>query len=690
MSTTSTRWEADAKVRGLALYTAEEPVPGCLHAAVVPSVVAKGRVRHIDLGAARAMPGVVAVYGIGDLPPLRPAGHANWLEDDQVHWAGQPLALVIAEDVATARAAAARVAPTIDAEPAVLELDQATDPPFAPPEAGRVPTDTERGRPDAAWHASPLQLERHYRIAAHHHQVIEPHASLAVWQGEQLTLYSSTQAVFGTRRVAAHSLGLHREQVRVIARHLGGGLGSKGPLWWSLTLRVAQAARVLGRPVLIELTRAQTFTLVGRRSPTRQNLRLGADADGRLQAIVHDTLAETSPFATYADPVGAASRWLYACDHVRTTHRLQRVNAPQPIPMRAPGEAPGLFALETALDELAWRCRLDPLELRRRNHADHDPHANLPWSSNGLRECWRRAAASFGWAQRPPEPGTLNDGDWRIGWGMASAAYPVQRLACEAELVLTTDGRLKVRCGVQDMGSGSFTALADTAAAVLGMPVSSIDVALGDTALPEGPYSGGTVVTASFVPAVQAAARALKARLDAGEQARPEAPLTCRARTEPDATPTHSACAFGAVFAEVRLHRVTRELRVTRLHAAYAAGRIVSPAMAHSQYVGGLVGGIGMALHEATVTDPVSGRIVNDNLGDYLLPVHADMPEIRVDMVDEHDPHLPGGVKGLGMLGICGTAAAITNAVWHATGRRLRELPIRVEHLLGTLDGPTD
>jgi xanthine dehydrogenase YagR molybdenum-binding subunit len=678
----STRWEAAAKVRGEALYTAEEPVPGTLHAAIVGAPMASGRVTHVGREAARAMPGVVAIFGIGDLPPLRPAGYANWLEDDRVHWAGQPVALVVADTEAHARAAAAAVRVTMQAEPHTAGLAQANEPPFAPAVAGRLPTDSERGDPDAALARSDIRLALEFATSANHHQVLEPHASLAKWQGDALTLYTSTQAVFGTRRVVAHSLGLRREQVRVVARHLGGGLGSKGPLWWALTLRVAQAARQLGRPLLLELTRAQTFTQVGRRSPTRQRLTLGADREGRLQAVVHDTLAETSPVLEYADPIGNATRWLYACDHVRTTHRLKRVNAPQPIPMRAPGEGPGLFALETALDELAETCGLDPIELRRRNFAEIDGHSGLPWSSNGLRDCWARAAASFGWQQRPREPGRLRDGDWLVGLGMATAAYPVQRMACAAELVDHGDGRISVRCGVQDMGSGTFTVLADTAAAALGVAAARIDVEIGDSGLPEGPYSGGTVVTASLVPAVVAAARALRERWSAGDRGLPGAPLVAAANTEPEAQPAHSACAFGAVFAEVGVHAVTREVRVRRIHAAYAAGRIVSPLMAHGQYVGGLVGGIGMALHEATITDVASGRIVNDNLGDYLLPTHADMPEFVVHMVDEHDPHLPGGVKGLGMLGTTGSAAAIANAVWHATGRRVRELPIRLERLL--------
>ena len=678
----STRWEAAAKVRGEALYTADEPVPGTLHAAIVPAPLACGCVTAIDSSAARRMPGVLAVFGIGDLPPLRPAGYANWLEDERVHWAGQPVAMVVAELEPQARAAAAAVAVTMQVEPHVAGLDQATDALFAPATAGRLPTDSQRGDPDGALAASDVRLHFEFETAANHHQVLEPHASLAVWLGDALTLYTSTQAVFATRRVVAHSLGLPREQVRVIARHLGGGLGSKGPLWWALSLRVAQAARLLDRPVLLELTRAETFTQVGRRSPTRQRLCLGADREGRLQALVHDTLAETSPVAEYADPVGNATRWLYACANVRTTHRLKRVNAPQPIPMRAPGEGPGLFALETAMDELAQSCGLDPIELRRRNFAEFDRHSGLPWSSNGLRRCWEAAAASFGWQQRPRQPGRMRDGEWFVGQGMATAAYPVQRMACAAELVDAGDGRITVRCGVQDMGSGTFTVLADTAAEALGVPAAGIRVEIGDSALPEGPYSGGTVVTASLVPAVQAAARALRERRAAGERATPGQPLVAAANTEPEARPTHSACAFGAVFAEVGVHAMTREIRVRRLHAAYAAGRIVSPLVARGQYVGGLVGGVGMALHEATLTDVASGRIVNGNLGDYLLPTHADMPAFEVHLLEEDDPYLPGGVKGIGMLGTTGTAAAIANAVWHGTGRRVRRLPIRLEDLL--------
>lgn len=684
---TSPRWEAIPKVRGQTRYTADEPAEGMLHAAIVGAPAACGRVLAFDRQAVLGLPGVLAVYGIGDLPALRPAGFSNWLADDAVHFAGQAVALVVALDQRSARDAARLAAARVQmaVEPAVACLAQATTKPHAPATAGRVATDTQRGDPDAAWAAAHHRLALEFHTAGCQHHVLEPHASLATWNGDQLTLFTSTQAVFATRRTVAHSLGLPPDQVRVVTRQLGGGLGSKGPLWWPLSLRVVQIARLLGRPVQLELTRPQMATQVGRRSPTQQRLWLGADADGRLASLVHDTLAETAPTADYADPVGAATRWLYACDHVRTSHRLQQVHAPQPIPMRAPGESPGLFALETAMDELAWVCRIDPVELRRRNLAADDPHHRRPWSSNSLVACWQQVSDSFGWARRPPEPGGWTDGDWQVGWGMANAAYPLNAtMATTAEVGWLADGSAVVRCGVQDMGSGTFNMLADTVAQVLGLPAARVDVQLGDSLLPEGPYSAGAMVTASVVPAVQAAAQAVEARRAAGEAL----PIVAQGRHVPAAEPSHSTCTFGAVMAEVRVHRASREIRVSRLHAAYAAGRIVSPRLARSQCVGGLVGGLGMALMEASIIDPVTAQPVNDQLVDYLLPVCADMPELQVHLVNECDPHLPGGAKGVGMVGATGTAAAIANALWHATGQRLRSLPLRLDQLLLPVSRP--
>jgi xanthine dehydrogenase YagR molybdenum-binding subunit len=411
---------------------------------------------------------------------------------------------------------------------------------------------------------------------------------------------------------------------------------------------------------------------------------------------------------------------LYACDNVATTHRLVRVHAPQPNPMRAPGEGPGSFALESALDELAERLRIDPIEVRLRNYAERDQHAGLPWSSNGLRDCYRVAASAFGWETRPFAIGSMREGHHRVGWGMASACYPVYRMASEASVRVAQDGSILVRCGTQDLGTGTYTVLAQLAAEVLGVPLKSVAVELGDTNLPEGPRSAGSMATASFAPAVEEAAQRLRDRLVELAIHDPRSPLygtagehiaifegrlesqvrdaseslvdllvrtasggiEATARAVPEEKSAYSSYAHGAVFAEVLVDLELGAVRVRRLTAAYASGRILNPRLARSQYIGGLIAGIGMALHENTITDEKLGRIVNDNLSDYLIPVHADMPRFDVHLIDQEDHHLASGVKGIGMIGSVGTAAAIANAVFHATGQRVRCLPIRLEHLV--------
>jgi xanthine dehydrogenase YagR molybdenum-binding subunit len=488
-------------------------------------------------------------------------------------------------------------------------------------------------------------------------------------------------------------------------------------VWFPGLVLGVLAARHVGRPVALELTRGEMFTVIGRRQETIQQLRLAATPRGELTAITHDTVAQTSVFGEYADPTGTVSRMLYACPAVATSHRLVRVNAPQPNPMRAPGEGPGSFALESALDELAHELGLDPLALRLRNHADHDQHAGLAWSSNGLRTCYRVAADAFGWHARPPRIGSLHDGRRRLGWGMAAACYPVYRMASHAEVAVDPYGGVIVRCGTQDLGTGTATILAQVAADVLGVPLGQVAVEIGDTELPEGPYSGGAHVSASVTPAVERAAHMLRRELIERAVADPASPLyglapervaitggavtstarseplaalavrtgglACAAHAAPDPQPRLSSYAHGAVFVEVSVDPELGELRVRRICAAYACGRILNPLLARSQLIGGLVFGIGMALHEAVVTDARVGRIVNANLADYAIPVHADMPRFEVALVADDDPHLAGGVKGVGMIGTVGISAAIANAVFHATGRRIRDLPIRIEQLLG-------
>jgi xanthine dehydrogenase YagR molybdenum-binding subunit len=508
------------------------------------------------------------------------------------------------------------------------------------------------------------------------------------------------------------------ENVQVVCRFLGGGFGCKGQLWWPWLLQALLAARRTGRPVRLEQTRAQHFTLAGRRQETRQDLALGFDTEGRLTAIDHQVLGQTATHGEYCDATAAPSRWLYACPNVTTGHRVVRTNEPQPVPMRAPGIAPGLFALESALDEAARRLGRDPVELRIRNFAGHDQQLDKPWSSNGLIDCYRQGAERFGWAERPAG---ARAGRWRLGYGMASCCYPAHRAAAQARVALAPDMSLTVQCGTQDMGSGTYTVLARMAAEALGVPAETVLVELGDTSLPEGPVSAGSMVTASIFPAMDEAltnlrqALAERASADeasplaglppdqldirdgqvvsrAGNAAESLAELMARCPLALEGLgdfplPDRDAAEFsgmghGAVFVEVGVDPDLGEVRVRRACAAFAAGRILNPLLARSQYVGGLIGGIGMALHEETVTDAATGRILGRTLADYLIPVHADMPDFDIVMVEQDEPWLPGGVKGIGMLGTAGVQAAIANAVFDAVGRRVRRLPIRIEDVI--------
>ena len=718
------RIEAGLKVTGTACYAAETPIEGLLHAALVVAPIASGRVLRIETGRAQSIHGVVDILTHETALRISRPGFLNLLQDPVVHFAGQPVGVVVAETPGQARLAAASVDVAYDETAAITSLGQGLAEAFAPKMAGRTATDSHRGDPDGGLRHAGVVIERQYTTATNNHHPLEPHAVIAAWtrdgDSDNLTVHTGSQAIFAHRHAIANCFEMPVERVRVVSKYLGGGFGSKGGAWFPCLVLGIMVARQIGRPVKLELTRAQMFTLVGRRQETIQQLKLGATRAGRLTALVHDAVAQTSAHADYADPIATPTRMLYACANVATSHRLVRVNAPHPNPARAPGEGPGSFALESALDELAHELAIDPLELRLRNYADYDRHLDLPWSSNGLRECYRVGAESFGWDKRPRQPGTLRDGRHRLGCGMASACYPVYRMASEAAVRIEGDGTVLVRCGTQDMGSGTYTVLGQLAAASLGVPLSRVMVELGDTDLPEGPYSGGSIATASFTPAVEDAARNLRNRLielaigdprsplhglaadrvaiedgylktEAGNLSESLADLLARtapdglesmASAAPDATSPFSAFGYGAVFAEVRVDPEFGEVRVTRLTAAYAAGRILNPLLARSQFVGGLVWGIGMALHEATVMDENVGRIVNDNLTDYLIPVHADMPRFDVHLLEERDPHLAGGVKVIGMLGAVGTAGAIANAVFHATGHRIRDLPIRLEHCL--------
>jgi xanthine dehydrogenase YagR molybdenum-binding subunit len=688
------RLDGPDKVTGRAIYAAEAPAPGQLHGVLVQAVVACGEVISVDGGECRRTPGFVDLVSYDEVRSLAPSAHTALIREPTVHFAGQPIALVVADTLLAAHAAARALRVEYRTEPAVATIDQGVDSgaAYEPAMAGRIAATSRRGDSAAALDQAAVVVRRRYDTAVNNHHPMELHAVLGWWEGDTVTVHTSTQAVFATRTVIAQAFGMPVDDVRVITKNLGGGFGSKGGLWFPWMLLALVAAKRANRPVRLELTRSQLFTLVGRRSETRQDLALGFDADGRLAAIEHHVLGQTSTFGEYSDTTVEISRILYRCANVTTSTRLVRTNAPQPIPMRAPGTAPGTFAFESAMDEAAERLGIDPVELRLRNFADHDQDAGRPWSSNGLRECYRIGAEHFGWAKRPP-PGAAVDGHQRIGWGMATTFYPLRRQACTVRLLLAPDATLTVQCGTQDMGSGTYTLLGQLACEALDIPMSAVRVELGDTVLPTGPTSAGSQVTMSVIPAMTAATDDLRAHVGALDRRGGESLAATLQRLAPHGIEAHgssaassdepyTAAGFGAVFAEVGVDADLGEIRVRRITAAFAAGRIINPLSARSQYVGGLIGGIGMALHERTVTDAASGRILGDNLADYLIPVHADMPDFGIALVEEHDPMIPGGAKGIGMLGTAGVQAAIANAAYHAVGRRIRHLPIRIEDLI--------
>jgi xanthine dehydrogenase YagR molybdenum-binding subunit len=715
------RLDVVAKVTGRARYASDVPTGRLLHAALVSSAVCSGRVRAIDIATAAASPGVVGVMTHASAPRLEPADRLPLLQDAEIRHAGQPIALVAAETLVQARRAAALVqVDCLAADPAAADFEGALDGAFEPSHVFGEPAASIRGDPDAALARADLtRIDAVYTTPTHVHSPMEPHAVTASWDGDRVTVHTSTSGIFTARAVIAQAFAIPIEQVRVLCQFQGGGFGSKGSAWWPCMLLAISAAKLFRRPVRLTLTREQMFAAVGNRQRTRQSVAIAADAAGRLVAIRHEAISETGLVRDYSEMTCFATRTAYRCPHVAVRHRVVRTHTPQPVPMRGPGEAPGSFALESALDELADRLRIDPVELRLRNLADRDQHADRPWSSNSLGECIRVGAAAFGWERRGLAR-TMRDGDAPIGWGMASSYYPGFRAPASARVRLDRDGSILLECGNQEIGSGATTIMAQAVAAQLRAPLAAVEVRHGDTALPATPMAAGAMSTASVIPAVEAAAAALQRDIIARAVRDERSPLHLRAprviawlspgrlaandgaeeqiaslldraglpfveaeATSGAADPTHSVSTFGACYAEVRIDPDLCQVRVTRLTAAYAAGRIMNERLARSQLAGGLVFGIGMALHEKLAIDPGSGLVVNRSLMDYLLPVHADVPDIDVRLVEEDDPHVPGGVKGLGMNGAVGTAAAIASAVHHATGIRVRDLPIVPEALLG-------
>lgn len=700
------RVDGRQKVTGGATYAAEFRVPNLAHGAIVRSTVPNGRVATIDIAGAERAPGVVAVLTHRNAPKVAYRAHKamvdptvgerlHVLQDDRLNHQGQPIALVVAETLEQATHAATLVHVNYAAETGitnisrvepVLPTQEQTDQPAS------QPPETRRGDPDAALAAAEVKIDRTYVIPRENHNPIEMHATIASWDGDRLTLWDKTQWVHNVADEIAAVFGIPAENVRVVSPFVGGAFGSGLRTWPHVTL-AALGARVTGRPVKLMLSRREMYYGVGYRPHTVQRVALGASRDGRLSAILHDGTQETSTYEEYSESLLDPTRFLHSCPSVYTCYRIAPMNVHTPTYMRAPGEVSGIYALESAIDELAVALNLDPIELRLRNEPQQDEFKKLPFSSHSTRECYRVAAERFGWGGRNPEPRSMRDGRWLIGWGTASATYPTHYAPASAMARLLPDGTAEVMSAASDMGPGTWTSMTQVAADTLGLPIDRVKFILGDTRLPRAPVHGGSMTMASVGSAVQAACRVARedalARGGGNDLAdavrRLGKPIEASADVKPgDENERFSMHAFGAVLVEVAVDPDLGETRVRRIVGAYGAGRIVNPKTARSQCIGGMIGGIGMALMEHSVVDSRNGRVPNANFAEYAVPVHADAPAVmEVHFIEEHDPHVnPLGVKGVAELAMVGVAPAITNAIFHATGKRIRELPVTPDKLL--------
>ena len=700
------RVDGRQKVTGAATYAAEFDQPGQAYGVIVRSTVANGRIASMDSTAAQRASGVLAVLTHRNAPRLAYRRHKGLpdpatgerlhvLQDDRVNHQGQPIALVIAETLEQANHAATLVRVTYADEAGITDISRVVpiEPTQQKTDQGETrPPQTRRGDPERALTTAEVKVEHTYVIPRENHNPIEMHATIAAWDGDRLTLWDKTQWVHNTADEIAAVFSIPEENIRVISPFVGGAFGSGLRTWPHVTL-AALGARVTGRPVKVMLSRREMYYAVGYRPHTVQRVALGASRDGRLTAILHEGYQETSRYEEFSEALLNASRLLHSCPNVDTRHRLAPMNVHTPTYMRAPGEASGIFALESAMDELAVALNFDPVELRLRNEPEMDEFKKLPFSSRSTRECYRSAAERFGWNRRSPEPRSMRDGRWLIGWGMATATYPMNYAPATAMARLLPDGTAEVMSASSDMGPGTWTSMTQVAAEALGLPIERVKFTLGDTRLPRAPIHGGSMTMASVGSAVQAACRKVRedaiARGGANDlvdaMRRIAQPIEAMADVKPgDESRRFSMHAFGAVFVEVAVDPDLGETRVRRIVGAYGAGRIVNPKTSRSQCVGGMIGGIGMALMEHSVVDARNGRVPNANFAEYAVPVHADAPPLMdVIFVEEHDPHVnPLGVKGVGEIAMVGVAPAIASAIFHATGKRIRELPITPDKLL--------
>ncbi|MFI6648177.1 xanthine dehydrogenase family protein molybdopterin-binding subunit [Streptomyces sp. NPDC050529] len=689
-----TRVEGRDKVTGAARYAGEIPFAELAHGWLVLSTVARGRIRSVEDGPVRAMPGVLAVLHHGNAPRVdteymgflgRPNPVLGLFQHDRVPFMGWPVALVVAETSEQAREAAEALVVRYEEEPHDVGFFAGHSGTYTPDANSMAQADTEKGDLEARLGEAAFVVDQEYSTPEEHHNSMEPHAATARWDGGRLDVLDSNQGTFWVASELASLFSLDPGSVRVRSEHVGGGFGSKGLAPHQVA--AVMATTLLHRPVRVVLTRRQMFSLVGFRSPTAQRITLGADTDGRLRAFDHESLSLTSTVHEFVESSAGVGRVMYDADAHRTRHRLVRLDVPTPTWMRAPGEAPGSFAVESAIDELAEKCGLDPIELRARNEPAAGPVSGLPFARRNLLACFEEGARRFGWAGRDARPGLRREGRWLLGTGMAAASFSAGVGPSTAAVTAEPDGHFTVGINAADIGTGARTAMVSVAADALRVDPDRIRVRIGDSDLGPAWIAGGSMGTRSWAWAVRLAADELRELLALGGPIPPEG-ITTRSDTSEaiGALAQKERHSYGAQFAEAAVDITTGEVRVRRLLGIFAAGTIVNPLTARSQLVGGMTWGLSMALHEETVRDAASGGYVNADLAGYHVAAHADVPHIEADWVDDHDPEDPVGIKGLGEIGIVGVAAAIANAVWHATGVRHRRLPIRPDRVLAAAE----
>jgi xanthine dehydrogenase YagR molybdenum-binding subunit len=738
------RIDGSLKTTGTARYAVDHNFPNLTHAVAVQANIGKGRIRSIDTSAAEKMPGVVLVMHHGKIDnvyrfyPHESDGTISEarppFSDDKVYYWGQFVAAVVAETLEQAKAAAAAIKVEYDAEAPDVNPDLSKF-------EGDRPESWKRGDPDKALASSPVTLDETYVTPVETHNPMELHGTVAVWDGENYTLYECTQGVVNHRVVMSQVLGVSRENVRVISRFIGSGFGGKLFPWPQSSI-AASAARTLKRPVKISVDRRMMFSNTGHRPRTQQRIRLGATQDGKLTAIRHDFFTQTSQLDDFVEHCGEQTPFLYSCPNLVVTTGMVRRNVGAPAPMRGPGAVPGLFALESAMNELAEKLKMDPVEFRLKNDAERDEGKKLPFSSRHLKECWTTGAEQIGWKSRTPEAGSMRRNGKFVGLGLGSASWSAARIPCTASVELCPNGRVCVRCATQDIGTGTYTIFAQVVHAATGVPLDRIDVFLGDSSLPEGPTSGGSMATSAILPATTTAVNSAVTRLLHIASSLPDSPfhgmkpeslaisngkvmqkndqepkvvgvsmrsggqltasgvpfeevlkmaelsgITATGKTAPSfedpKAKQYSLHSYGCHFAEVEWEPEIARLRVSRVVSVFDCGRIINKGAGTNQMLGAVIMGLGMSLFEETVHDHRTGQPINNNFADYIVPTMADLPELDITFLDYPDYIVNEyGARGIGEIGMAGVAPAITAAVYHATGVRVRELPVRIEDLL--------